>query len=94
MTPENIVDWFDNEAIVNYISGILVEDFEITDINKAIQDIEKIYLKEGKISRRNEIIKLLENRESLTSDEQIELEKELNNLIIDLVRMKQLTSYG
>lgn len=88
MTPENIVDWFDNEAIVNYISGILVEDFEITDINKAIEDIEKIYLKEGKISRRNEIIKLLENRESLTSDEQIKLEKELNNLIIDLVRMK------
>lgn len=85
---ENIIDWFENEAVVNYISGILVEDFEITDVNKAIEDIEKLYLKESKIARRNEIIKLLEDKENLTSDEKIKLESELNNLIIDLVRMK------
>ena len=85
---ENIIDWFENEAVVNYISGILVEDFEITDVNKAIEDIEKLYLKESKIARRNEIIKLLEDKENLTSDERIKLESELNNLIIDLVRMK------
>lgn len=85
---ENIIDWFENEAIVNYISGILVEDFEITDVNKAIEDIEKLYLKESKIARRNEIIKLLEDKENLTSDEKVKLESELNNLIIDLVRMK------
>lgn len=85
---ENIIDWFENEAVVNYISGILVEDFEITDVNKAIEDIEKLYLKESKIARRNEIIKLLEDKENLTSDEKVKLESELNNLIIDLVRMK------
>lgn len=87
-SAENIIDWFENEAIVNYISGILVEDFEITDVNKAIEDIEKLYLKESKISRRNEIIKLLDDKENLTSDEKVKLESELNNLIIDLVRMK------
>lgn len=85
---ENIIDWFEDEAIVNYISGILVEDFEITNVDKAIEDIEKLYLKESKISRRNEVLKLLEDKEKLTAEERIELENELNNLIIDLVRMK------
>jgi len=73
--------------LINYISEILAYDFEITDTNKAIEDVEKDYLKEVKIARRNEIIKELENRE-ISSEEKVKLENELNNVIIDLARMK------
>lgn len=88
MSTENVLDWFEDDQIINYISGILAYDFEISDINKAIEDIEKSYLKESKIIRRNEIIKLLEDKENLSLDEKSNLEKELNNVIIDLARMK------
>ena len=88
VSTENVLDWFDDESTINYISGILANDFEITDVNKAIEDIEKTYLKESKIVRRNEIIKLLENRDSMNPEEKTKLERELNNIIIDLARMK------
>lgn len=85
---ENAVEWFNDEDTVNYLSGILLTDFEIIDENKAIEDIEKIYLKERKVKRRNQIIKLLEDKTNLTNDEAAKLEKELNSIIIDLARMK------
>ena len=85
---ENAVEWFNDEDTINYLSGILLTDFEITDENKAIEDIEKIYLKERKVKRRNQIIKLLEDKANLTNDEAAKLEKELNSIIIDLARMK------
>lgn len=88
LNNENIIDWFEDENIINYLSGILVDDFEITDVNKAIEDIEKFYIKENKINRRNEILNTLENKSNLTSDEIAKLENELNNLIIDLAKMK------
>ncbi len=85
---ENVVDWFNDEEIVNYISGILAEDFEITDEEKAIEDIERIYLKERKIARRNEIISLLNNKENLAVEDSAKLGEELNNIIIELAKMK------
>ena len=88
LNNENIINWFEDENVINYLSGILVDDFEITDVNKAIEDIEKFYIKENKINRRNEILNALENKSNLTSDEIAKLENELNNLIIDLAKMK------
>ena len=87
-SSENITDWFEDEEIINYISGIAIEDFEISDLNKAIEDIERAYLREPIINRRNEIFKLLENKGELSEEEQRELEKELNNIIIELAKMK------
>ena len=88
LNSENVIDWFNDEDIVNYISGILVSDYEIDDVNKAISDIEKIYLREQKIAKRNELLKKLENKDSLTNDEIKNIENELNSVIIDLARMK------
>ncbi len=85
---ENVISWFSDEDIINYISGILAYDFEINDVNKAVQDIEKIYLKESKIARRNEIINLLGDKSKLSQEEADKLGAELNNIIIELARMK------
>ncbi len=81
---ENVIDWFQDEETVNYISGIMAEDFEINNIKKAIEDIEKVYRKEKKIIRRNEIISLLDNRGNLDSEQITKLEEELNKIIIEI----------
>lgn len=87
-SSENLIDWFRDEDMANYISGILVEDYEINDVNKAINDLEKIYLREQKIAKRNELLKKLDNKEKLSQEELKEVENELNSVIIDLARMK------
>ena len=92
MTPDtnidNALNWFNDNEIINYISGILAFDFEIKEEEKAIEDIEKAYLKEGKIARRNYIISKLEDKQNLEQEEKTALEKELNDIIIDLARIK------
>ena len=61
-------------------------DFEISDVDKAIDDVIAIYKKESLVNRRNSILKELENVN--TSEEGKLLEKELNNVIIQLAKMK------
>lgn len=85
---ENIMEQFSDENIINYLSGILAYDFEITDVEKAIQDIEKTYIKESKIDRRNVIIHELENNNELDAGQKENLEKELNNIMIELIKIK------
>ncbi len=88
LETDNVIGWFEDEQIINYISGILAYDFEITDVQKAIEDIEKNYMKENKIRNRNEIISKLEDKTNLTEDEATRLENELSSIIIELARMK------
>ncbi|MCI8344932.1 MAG: DNA primase [Clostridia bacterium] len=83
----NIIDWFEDEQTINYLSWILAYDFEITEINKCISDLINIYTRENILKQRNEIIKRLE-REDLSREESIELEKMLNEIIIKLAKMK------
>ena len=83
----HILDWFEDEQTINEISWILAYDFEITEVNKCIEDILKLYSKEKVISQRNEIIKQLE-RIDLSQEEKNELETRLNNIIIQLAKMK------
>ena len=85
--PEDVLNWFEDQDMVSYLAGVLSNDFEINDVDKAIEDVEKTYLKEAKISRRDEIIEILKSPD-LDKTEKENLEKELNNIIIDLVRMK------
>ena len=69
INAENVIDCFSDEEIINYISGILAYDFEIDDVDKAIEDIEKIYLKERKMARKNEIINILDDKNGLPDSE-------------------------
>ena len=84
----SILDVFKDEEIVNYLSGIMATDFEITEVKKCIDDVITNYEKDKLITKRNEIIKKLENTEGLTKDEIVNLERSLNELIIKLARMK------
>ena len=85
---ESIIGLFDNQEIIDYLSGILVTDFEIEDDERAISDIENYYLKESRIHRRNEILKQLNNKDQMTKEEVKSLENELNEIIMGLAKIK------
>ena len=84
---ENILNWFEDNEIINYITGILAYDFELTDVEKGIEDVENVYKKNSLVKKRDEIINKL-NDKSIPKEEQIELGKELNNIIINLAKIK------
>ena len=83
----HILNWFDDQEIINEISWILAYDFEIIEINKCIDDILKIYVKEKVIIERNEIIEMLEQQD-LNKEQKEGLETRLNEIIIQLAKMK------
>ena len=84
----DILDYFDDTEIINYLSGIMAYDFEIKDINKCIDDLISVYTKEILINRRNEIIKNLENTQNISNVDVQALERELNDIIIKLAKIK------
>lgn len=84
---ENVLNWFEEDGIINYISGILAYDFEITDVNKGIKNIEDTYKKEKLVKRKNYIVNKL-NDSNLSKEEASELGKELNDIIINLAKIK------
>ena len=84
---ENILDLFEDEITVNYLSGIMSSDFEITDVDKCIEDVLVTYRKELLLQRRNEILGKIDNS-NLTEEEVANLEAQLNEVIIQLAKIK------
>lgn len=87
INTNHILNWFEDEKIINELSWIMAYDFEITEVNKCIDDIINSYIKEKIILERNQIIKQLENKD-LSNEESKELESRLNQIIIQLAKMK------
>ena len=85
---ENIINWFENEDIVNYLSGIMASNFEITDLNKSINDIIIFYNREKLVKERNIILKKLENTNNISKEEAKNLEIRLNSIILELAKIK------
>lgn len=73
------------EDDINYITSIMAENIEITDITKGIKDVLTLFTKEKLISRRNQVIKEIETS---AEERKQELELELNNIIIQLSKLK------
>lgn len=84
---ENILDLFEDEITVNDLSGIMSSDFEITDVDKCIEDVLVAYRKELLLQRRNEILGKIDNS-NLTKEEVANLEAQLNEVIIQLAKIK------
>ena len=80
-----IIDKLEQEE-QNHITMIMAEDYEIEDLEKAIDDIIQTYEREKLNFRKIEILEQLEN--TTDSNEKKELEKELSNIIIMLAKIK------
>ena len=77
---------FDDEEIINHITSIMAEDYGITELEKGIEDILKTYKKDKLISKRNKIVKEMEETTEVNKTK--ELENELGKVIIELAKIK------
>ena len=83
----NCLDWFEDEEDINYLTSIMAEDFEITDMDKCLEDVIHFYEKERIQKQKNELIKKMESG-TLTKEEESKLVQELNRIILTLAKMK------
>ena len=84
----NILEIFGNdEEILSILTGLMADDYEIKDDEKAIRDLINNYKREKLINRKKEIIDSL-NSENIESKHIANLEKELQEVIINLARIK------
>lgn len=83
----NIIDSIEDQEVINHFTKLLADDYGITDIDKGIEDITNSYNKERLINRKNEIIEILEKKDS-SDEETVGLEKELSQIILQLAKMK------
>ena len=70
----------------NHITEIMADDYEIEDIEKAIDDIVQSYEKDKLNNRKFKILELLE--QNLEQEQKKGLEKELSEIIIRLAKIK------
>ena len=75
----NILDLFDEDDLINHITYIMSNNWDISDTEKAIDDILNKFSKEKMINRKTEILKKLTS-EKLSKEEMIKLEEELKNI--------------
>ena len=85
----NISSIIDNlsEEEQNHITMIMAEDYGIDDVEKAIDDIIQSYEKDKLNERKIEILELLEEN-TIEENKKKELEKELNDIIIKLAKIR------
>ena len=83
-----VLDKIEDEEIKNHLTAIMAEDYGISDSNdtKAIEDILKKYEREKLEKRRDELISL--SSEETDAVKRKELGKELNDIILKLVKIK------
>lgn len=80
----DILNYFEEQNIIDHISGIMSYDFEISDLNKCIEDVVNTYEKDKLINRRQEILDIIKNEQGFSEEELNNLEDELSNIVIKL----------
>lgn len=81
----SVIDNLDEEE-QGRITEIMADDYEIDDMEKAIDDIIKSYEKDKLTSRKFELVELMENETDATKRNA--LGQELNNVIIQISKLK------
>ena len=81
----SIIDKMDEEE-QSHITEIMAVDYEIEDMEKAIDDLMQSYQRDKLNERKLEILRLLEGE--IQPDNKKELEKELSEVIIQLVKLR------
>ena len=73
----------EDEDIQSHVSEILVTDYEISSVEKCLDDVINVYSKERLLNEKMEIIKALDTPD-LTKEEMAKLEQKLNDVIVRL----------
>ena len=80
-----LIDTFDEET-KSHITMVMATDYEIENVNKAVDDILSKYEKEKLDNKKQDILKQLESEQD--NDKKKQLGKELSNIIILLAKIK------
>ena len=81
---ENVLELFQGEQdCINQLTGIMTKNYEESDVDKVIN----LYKRDKLITRKNTIIKTLENK-TMEQSAVKELEKELTDIIIKLSKLR------
>ena len=80
-----LIDSFDEET-QNHITMVMATDYEIENIDKAVDDILSKYEREKLDNRKQEILRQLEIEQD--NEKKSQLGKELSNIIITLAKIK------
>lgn len=80
-----LIDTFDEET-QNHITMVMATDYEIENVDKAVDDILQKYEKQRLDNRKQEILKELETEQD--GEKKKQLGKELSNIIIALAKIK------
>ena len=75
-----------SEEEQNHITMIMAEDYGIEDVEKAIDDIIQSYEKEKLNERKYKVLEMIES--DISIEEKKNLEKELNEIIIKLAKIR------
>jgi hypothetical protein len=82
---EKVLDTIQEEDIINHLTGIMAQNFEINDVDKCIQDILKSFSREKLTKRKLEIIRELDEKD-INKEQSEALEKELSEIIVKLAK--------
>ena len=85
----DVLGIFEEQEIVNYLSGIMAEDFGIADLNKCIEDLLNIYNKEKLIIVRNNLMRELECADKSNLSLVSEIETKLNEVIMKIAKLSR-----
>ena len=80
-----LIDTFDEET-QNHITMVMATDYEIENVDKAVDDILSKYEREKLDNRKQEILRQLEIEQD--NEKKSQLGKELSNIIITLAKIK------
>lgn len=83
----NILDILEEQPLIDHITSIMADDFEILDNKKAIEDLINLYEKEKLIEEKNEIVEKLKDS-NISKEESKVLEENLSNLISKIAKIK------
>lgn len=81
-----ILNHMEDDNIQDHITAIMAEDYGITDNKKAITEIIHKYKREKLEKRRDEILR--QEEQEIDVDKKKQLGIELNNVILELVKLK------
>lgn len=84
---QEVISSFEEQEMMNHITAVLMTDYAITDVNKAIEDLLNTYKKEKLIIEKGNILEKLDDK-NLKAEEIKKLEERLTEIILALAKMK------
>ena len=81
-----VLNHIEDEELQSHLTEIMAEDYGITDNQKAIEDILQKYERERLEERRDSLLEKIKNEQD--NERKKELSKELNDIILQLVKIR------